>query len=82
LLLEVEDDALIRVFLRAAEFDASRPALPWVLGVVANECRTLRSKTQRRREGPFEDANARLISARPSAPTCRRRRSGNDWSGR
>ena len=51
--------ALVRVFLRAAEFDASRPALPWVLGVVANECRTLRRKAQRRREGPLEEADAR-----------------------
>jgi len=56
---DAAQQALIRVFLRAAEFDVSRPALPWVLGVVANECRTLRRKTQRRREGPLEEADAR-----------------------
>src|SRR3989442_11679109 len=56
---DAAQQALVRVFLRAAEFDASRPALPWVLGVVANECRTIRRQTQRRREGPLEDANAR-----------------------
>ena len=56
---DAAQQALIRVFLRAAEFDAARPALPWVLGVVANECRTLRRKTQRRREGPLEEADAR-----------------------
>jgi RNA polymerase sigma-70 factor, ECF subfamily len=48
--------ALVRVFLRAAEFDPSRPALPWVIGIVANECRTLRRRTQRRREGPLAEA--------------------------
>src|SRR5439155_4332328 len=56
---DAAQQALVRVFLRAAEFDASRPALPWVLGVVANECRTLRRKAQRRREGPLEEADAR-----------------------
>jgi len=56
---DAAQQALIRVFLRAAEFDASRPALSWVLGVVANECRTLRRRAQRRREGPLEEADAR-----------------------
>jgi DNA-directed RNA polymerase specialized sigma24 family protein len=56
---DAAQQALVRVFLRAAEFDASRPALPWVLGVVANECRTLRRRAQRRREGPLEEADAR-----------------------
>jgi len=55
---DAAQQALIRVFLRAAEFDASRPALPWVLGIVANECRTLRRQSQRRREGPLEEADA------------------------
>jgi len=56
---DAAQQALVRVFLRAAEFDASRPALPWVLGVVANECRTLRRRSQRRREETFADADAR-----------------------
>lgn len=56
---DAAQQALVRVFLRAAEFDASRPALPWVLGVVANECRTLRRRAQRRREGPLEQAGGR-----------------------
>jgi RNA polymerase sigma-70 factor (ECF subfamily) len=55
---DAAQQSLVRVFLRAAEFDASRPALPWVLGVVANECRTLRRQTQRRREGPLEEPDA------------------------
>jgi len=56
---DAAQQALVRVFLRAAEFDASRPALPWVLGVVANECRTLRRRAQRRREGPLAQAEGR-----------------------
>jgi RNA polymerase sigma-70 factor (ECF subfamily) len=56
---DAAQQALVRVFLRAAEFDPSRPALPWVLGVVANECRTLRRRKQRRREGSLAEADAR-----------------------
>ena len=40
--------ALTNVFARAAEFDASRDALSWVLGIVAYECRTLRQRARRR----------------------------------
>jgi RNA polymerase sigma-70 factor, ECF subfamily len=60
---DAAQQALLRVFLRAAEFDPSRPALPWVIGVVANECRTLRRKTQRRREAPLAAAEAQADSA-------------------
>jgi RNA polymerase sigma-70 factor (ECF subfamily) len=60
---DAAQQALVRVFLRAAEFDTSRPALPWVIGIVANECRTLRRKTQRRREGPLAVAEAQADSA-------------------
>ncbi|PYQ12258.1 MAG: sigma-70 family RNA polymerase sigma factor [Acidobacteria bacterium] len=56
---DAAQQALVRLFLRAAEFDATRDALPWVLGIVANECRTLRRRTQRRREGPLDAAAAR-----------------------
>jgi RNA polymerase sigma-70 factor (ECF subfamily) len=60
---DAAQQALVRVFLRAAEFDTSRPALPWVIGIVASECRTLRRKTQRRREGPLAVAEAQADSA-------------------
>jgi len=56
---DAAQQALVRVFLRAAEFDVSRPALPWVLGVVANECRTLRRRSQRRREASLAEVDAR-----------------------
>jgi RNA polymerase sigma factor (sigma-70 family) len=42
--------ALLKLFERAGEFDATRPALPWIFGVVAYECRSLRQRRIRRRE--------------------------------
>lgn len=50
---EVEDaaqEALLRVFSRASEFDARRDALSWVLGVAAWQVRTIRTRVRRRRE--------------------------------
>ena len=47
---DVAQEALLRVFRRASEFDVHRDALAWVLGIVAYEIKTLRRKRQRRRE--------------------------------
>jgi RNA polymerase sigma-70 factor (ECF subfamily) len=47
---DAAQQALINVFARAAEFDPSRDALTWLLGVVAWECRTFRRRAARRRE--------------------------------
>lgn len=50
---EAEDaaqEALLRVFSRASEFDPGRDALAWVLGVAAWQVRTHRTKARRRRE--------------------------------
>jgi RNA polymerase sigma-70 factor (ECF subfamily) len=47
---DAAQEALLRVFARAPEFDRARPALPWVLGIAFHECRTARRRTQRRRE--------------------------------
>jgi RNA polymerase sigma-70 factor (ECF subfamily) len=50
---EAEDaaqEALLRVFARAVEFDRERDALAWVLGIAAYEIRTSRRRRQRRRE--------------------------------
>jgi RNA polymerase sigma-70 factor (ECF subfamily) len=47
---------LLRVFARASEFDRSRDALAWILGIAAWEVRTLRKARARRREaGEAED---------------------------
>ena len=52
---DAAQDALLRVFRRASEFDESRDALAWVLGVAAWQIRTHRTKARRRRED-FSDA--------------------------
>jgi RNA polymerase sigma factor (sigma-70 family) len=62
---EAEDaaqEALTRVFARAAEFDRGREALPWVLGIAANEIRTSRQRRRRRREQPAD-----ALAFRPDA---------------
>jgi RNA polymerase sigma-70 factor (ECF subfamily) len=47
---DAAQEALLRVFARASEFDRRRPALPWILGIAFHQCRTERRRTQRRRE--------------------------------
>jgi RNA polymerase sigma factor (sigma-70 family) len=59
---DAAQEAVTRIFFRAAEFDTRREALPWILGIVANECRSLRKKAKRRREDPGPD---RHLESRP-----------------
>lgn len=50
---EAEDaaqQALLKVFARASEFDQQRDGLSWVFGIVAHECRSVRRKLGRRKE--------------------------------
>lgn len=47
---DAAQEALLRVFSRASEFDAGRDALSWALGVAAWQIRTIRTRTRRRRE--------------------------------
>jgi RNA polymerase sigma-70 factor (ECF subfamily) len=47
---DAAQQALLRVFSRASEYDRERDALAWALGIAAWECRTFRRKRQRRRE--------------------------------
>jgi RNA polymerase sigma-70 factor, ECF subfamily len=64
---EAEDaaqEALLRVFARAAEFDRERDALSWVLGIAAYEIRSARQRTRRRREQPGDALAARPDLAR------------------
>lgn len=56
---EAEDaaqEALLRVFRRASEFDARRSALAWAIGIARWQIRTVRTKRRRRREAPMEGA--------------------------
>jgi RNA polymerase sigma-70 factor (ECF subfamily) len=47
---DAAQDALVRVFARAVEFDRERDALAWILGVTMWEVRSARKRRQRRRE--------------------------------
>ena len=62
---DAAQQALAKVFFRAAEYDRGRDALTWVLAIVANECRTLRQRARRRRETALESA----ASAAAPGPT-------------
>ena len=62
---DAAQEALLRVFARAPEFDRQRPALPWVLGIAFHQCRTLRRRTQRRREDALPPADELPASASP-----------------
>src|SRR5688572_3243285 len=48
--------AMVKIFERAADYDTTRPALPWALAIAAWECRTLKRWRQRRHEAPVEAA--------------------------
>jgi len=47
---DAAQEALLRIFRRASEFDPSRDALAWALGIAAWQVRTHRTKARRRRE--------------------------------
>lgn len=47
---DAAQQALEKILVRSAEYDKTRPALPWALGVAAWECRTALRKRGRRRE--------------------------------
>ena len=53
---DAAQSALLKVFARASEFDPAREALPWLLAIAFNECRTLRRQAWRRRKAPLETA--------------------------
>jgi len=53
---DAAQEALLRVFERAPAFDAARPAVPWIVAIAFNECRTLRRRRFRRREDSLDAA--------------------------
>jgi RNA polymerase sigma factor (sigma-70 family) len=53
---DAAQEALVRIFRRASEFDPGRDALSWTLGIAAWQVRTHRTKARRRREAPVEEA--------------------------
>ena len=53
---DAAQQALLSVFSRASEYDSTRDALPWILGIAIYEIRTARRKRARRHEhGPGDD---------------------------
>ncbi len=65
---DVAQEALLRVFSRASEFDRERDALSWVLGIAAYEVRTARQRRRRRRENAGQPIPERPAKE-PSAET-------------
>src|SRR3954447_2713270 len=53
---DVAQQALVNVFTRVSEFDRGRDALSWALGIAAWEVRTVRRRSQRRREHAAGDS--------------------------
>src|SRR3954470_5130176 len=51
---DVAQQALLQIFERSAQFDASLDALSWAFGIAAWEVRTTRKRHQRRREAPAD----------------------------
>jgi RNA polymerase sigma-70 factor, ECF subfamily len=47
---DAAQEALLRIFRRASEFDPARDALAWTLGIAAWQVRTHRTNARRRRE--------------------------------
>jgi len=60
---DAAQEALLRVFARASEFDPGRDALAWILGITAWQIRTHRTKRRRRREDALGPAAARRLAA-------------------
>lgn len=63
---DVAQQALLKVFARASEFDPARDALSWILGVAVWEARTARRRSERRREDGLSAELAQRSTRGPS----------------
>jgi len=64
---DIAQQALMKVFSRAQEFEKGRDALSWILGITAFECRTLKQKYRRRKENlSHHDELEVLYDSKPS----------------
>src|SRR5689334_5874249 len=57
--------ALLKIFSRAARYDPGRDAFTWALAIAAWECRTVRRKRERRREGAAVPVDLAAVGASP-----------------
>ena len=62
---DAAQEALVKIFRRAAEFDARRSAVAWALGVARWEIRTARKKRLRRREERMSDTHRDRTADQP-----------------
>ncbi len=53
---DAAQQALVKILERASEYDPTRPALPWALGIASWECRSTLKRRTRRREVAADDA--------------------------
>jgi RNA polymerase sigma-70 factor (ECF subfamily) len=62
---DVAQDALLKVFARASDFDPEREAVTWALGIAAFEVRTARKRAARRKEELVEHLPSGIQTASP-----------------
>ncbi len=62
---DVAQDALLKVFARASDFDPEREAVTWALGIAAFEVRTARKRAARRKEELVEQLPSGMQTASP-----------------
>lgn len=61
---DAAQQAMVKIFERASDYDRERPALPWALAIAAWECRTLRRWRARRREASADaPEQAQIVEA-------------------
>jgi RNA polymerase sigma-70 factor (ECF subfamily) len=59
---DAAQEALLRVFSRASEFDRQRDAVNWILGIAVYQCRTLRQRRKRRLETDLGEEDLEAIA--------------------
>jgi RNA polymerase sigma factor (sigma-70 family) len=63
--IDVDDaaqNALLKLFERATEFDPERDAVAWAIGIAMWEIRTVRRRTWRRRDTSLDDAQDLVLN--------------------
>jgi RNA polymerase sigma-70 factor (ECF subfamily) len=69
---DAAQEAMVRVFTRAAEFDRERDGLTWILAIAAWECRTARRRAGRRGETAIPDDRTTSADDAPDETLARR----------
>lgn len=65
---DAAQEALVKIYSRAHEFDTTRDALSWALGIAAYEIKTFRKRRLRRRESDTEGADLAAQVDRTGTP--------------